>query len=284
MKQICTAGLLLCTCLSFAAVAATEVDRWSDIRKAVLPDRAIEDGSGVIQLQAPTRAFDAALVPITVKSLTPQTAERYISKVFLFVDMNPAPLAGIFSFAPNLGWDAFETRIRINEYTNVRAVAEMNTGELYMQTAYVKAAGGCSAPALSDLEAAMARMGRMKMTLSNTLVTGESNTVQVMVSHPNNSGMQFDQISRNYIPAHFVHKMGISYEGKEIVNIDTNFSLSENPSIRFSFVPNEYGELSAYAIDSKNNRYEKSWELNPGSQLLASDTRHKSDEPAVVAD
>ena len=258
--------VLLVTCQLNVSFAAEDEDRWSAIKTAFLGEKDVLEGQGVIRLEAPERAYDAALVPITITSTLPQEEDRYISKVHLIVDMNPAPLAGTFTFAPETKWDSFETRIRINEYTNVRAIAELNSGDLYMDTVFIKASGGCSAPAMSDMEAALQRLGRMKMSMLGEPVLGHSTTVQVMVSHPNNSGMQFDQVSRHYIPAHFVHKMGISYDGNEIVHIDTNFSLSENPSIRFSFVPDKYAELSAYAIDSKDNRFEHSWSLDSSTQ------------------
>ena len=39
------------------------------------------------------------------------------------------------------------TRVRVNNYTDVHAVAELSDGKLYMTKTYVKASGGCSAPA-----------------------------------------------------------------------------------------------------------------------------------------
>ncbi len=264
--RLFTVLFIIISCQLNVSFAAEEEDRWSAIKTAFLGEKDVIEGDGVIELMAPNRAFDAALVPITIKSTLPQDKDRYISKVHLIVDMNPAPLAGTFTFAPETKWQEFETRIRINEYTNVRAIAELNSGELYMDTAFVKAAGGCSAPAMSDMEAALKRLGRMKMSIAGDLAIGHPTTVQVMVSHPNNSGMQFDQISRHYIPAHFVHKMGISYDGNELVHIDTNFSLSENPAFRFSFVPDKYAELKAYVIDSKDIRYENSWPIGPSTQ------------------
>ena len=53
--------------------------------------------------------------------------------------------------------------MRIAEYTNVRAIAETSDGQLYMASRFVKASGGCSAPALKDHEQAMARLGQMKI-------------------------------------------------------------------------------------------------------------------------
>jgi len=54
---------------------------------------------------------------------------RQIKEVYLFVDMNPVPLAGIFRFTEEAGfWSSLETRIRINEYTHIRAVGVLDNG------------------------------------------------------------------------------------------------------------------------------------------------------------
>lgn len=38
------------------------------------------------------------------------------------------------------------TRVRVDDYSYVRAVAETADGKLHMVKAFVKASGGCSAP------------------------------------------------------------------------------------------------------------------------------------------
>mgnify|MGYP002150436774 CR=1 FL=1 len=50
-----------------------------------------------------------------------------------------------------------ETRVRVDAYSHVRAIAEASDGQLYAVTRFVKASGGCSAPAGSDAQAAAAR-------------------------------------------------------------------------------------------------------------------------------
>ena len=42
---------------------------------------------------------------------------------------------------------SLSTRVRVDSYTNVHAVAELSDGQLYAAQRFVKAAGGCSAPA-----------------------------------------------------------------------------------------------------------------------------------------
>ena len=47
-----------------------------------------------------------------------------------------------------------ETRVRVDQYTNVHAVAETADGKLFVSTVFVKAAGGCSAPTGNNADAA----------------------------------------------------------------------------------------------------------------------------------
>jgi len=154
--------LLLCGYIFAPAVVSansSEDERWNTLRSSYFAlrssyfgDRAIVTGDDVISMEAPKRAHDAATVPIVIKAINPELA---VKQVHLIVDMNPLPLAGIFKFDDAAkGWHSLETRIRINEYTNIRAVAELDTGELHMTERFVKAAGGCSAPAMADLQVA----------------------------------------------------------------------------------------------------------------------------------
>lgn len=184
-------GLVLAPLAAEAAVEAE--DPWPDLREALFDDRPIHDGAGVISLEAPYRAYDAAIVPITMAAAFGQSEERYIKSITLVVDENPAPVAAVFQLTPQSGTATISTRIRVNAYTNVRAIAETNDGALYMATKFVKASGGCSAPASKDADEGMARLGRMKLKQSTPVTLGEPNQVQVLISHPNYSGLQMDQ-------------------------------------------------------------------------------------------
>ena len=264
--------VLLLVCASTSAFA--DDARWNELKQSIFGGAQINPGEGVLSIEAPRRAHDASTVPIVINSLD---AKRPIKQVHLIVDKNPLPLAGVFRFTEEAGaWHSLETRIRINEYTDVRAVAELQDGGLYMVSSFVKAAGGCSAPALSDMEAAMARAGKMKLMIDE-INKGDALASEAVlkISHPNNSGMQFDQVSRNYIPAFFVHTIGIDVDGKPLIEVDTNFSLSENPVVRLQYDKPESANdkdsvMTVYAADSKGNRYEHSVSL--GSDIDADDS------------
>ena len=256
--------------------AASEVaengnnERWQMLRKSLFPDRAIsEDASGVIELDTPARASDAAVVPIAFRTRFVQTPDNYIRKVYLVIDRNPSPMGATFSFTPESGRAEIETRVRIEEYTHVRAIAEMNDGRLFMHTRFVKASGGCSAPAGKDLQAALANAGRMKLRVEGDVVLGQPTLAQLSVSHPNVSGLAIDQVSRLAPPPHYVRSIDVAYAGKPVLSADIDFTISENPNVRFYFVPREAGQLTVKVVDSNDAKFEKSLAVAPGQRTDA---------------
>src|ERR1700742_352010 len=142
--------------------AAAAKDPWPDLAHSIFKDRPLLDGSGLIALEMPYRAEDAAIVPLTVRSTLPVGDPRRLQAVTLVIDENPSPVAAVFTFGPKAGVSAISTRVRVDSYTNVHAVAELSDGKLYMVKIYVKAAGGCSAPAAKDASEAQANLGEMR--------------------------------------------------------------------------------------------------------------------------
>ena len=239
---------------------------WSKVRKSLFDNRPIsEKADKIIQLDTPVRAEDAATVPVSIKIQTQQNPSEYVKKVYLLVDKNPSPIAAVFTFTPDSGRADLETRIRIEEYSYVRAVAEMNDGKLYSVSRYVKASGGCSAPAGKDQAEAMSKIGKIKMRLENDVKYNQPNLVQLMVNHPNNSGLAMDQVTRLFVPAHYVRRVNVTYADKPIMTADVDFSISENPNFRFYFMPKEKGVLKAEVEDSADKKFNSTLEIKQGA-------------------
>ncbi|HUL41057.1 MAG TPA: quinoprotein dehydrogenase-associated SoxYZ-like carrier [Burkholderiales bacterium] len=259
---------ILCAAHANAADTATDPSKsetWIKVRNMLFEGRPIEtSGNEIITLEAPVRAEDAATVPISIKAGIPQTSQRYVQKIYLIIDQNPSPIAAVFHLTPDSGRADIDTRVRIEQYTYVRAIAETSDGKLYMATRYVKASGGCSAPAGKDQEAALARLGKMKFRVDNKVALDHPNLAQLMISHPNNSGLQMDQLTRLYIPARYVKKVDVTYNGKLILSADVDFSISENPNFRFYFTPRTSGDLKAEVIDSNDLKFNSSIHVEPG--------------------
>ncbi len=251
--------------ISGTALADTGEDSaWlGGLRAAYFGDRPIVESEDVIELEAPVRAEDAAVVPIRIKARIPQTEERYIKTITLIIDANPGQLAGRFHFTPKNGRADLGLRVRVNAYGPVRAIAETNDGKLFMSRRFVKASGGCSAAVGTDIEAAKRRMGKMKFKTDKPVFAGEPLAVQLRVSHPNLTGLQMDQITHLYSTAHYVEKVAVSFEGQPVFSAETGFSLSENPSFRFYFIPDVAGELHAEVTDTEGLRFTGQYAVAP---------------------
>lgn len=229
---------------------------WQKVRASYFENRPIAAATpDTLVLEAPARAVDAAVVPISIRSKLPQQPGRYVSKLYLFIDANPSPVAAIFTLSPDNGRADIETRVRVDAYSFVRAVAESSDGKLVMATKFVKASGGCSAPAGSDAKAALATLGQMRFRIDGD-VSGRSPVLaQLQINHPNHSGLAMDQATRQFTPAHFVRHVEVSHGSRSVLTADVDFSISENPTFRFWFVPQGAGDLKATVVDSHELRF-----------------------------
>ncbi|MEQ1718458.1 MAG: quinoprotein dehydrogenase-associated SoxYZ-like carrier, partial [Hyphomicrobium sp.] len=240
-----TGALIVSFIAAGAAMAGPpEDDPWPGIAKDVFEARAIA-GTSEIVLDAPYRAEDAGVVPISIK-LPAGLAEK-VTKLTLVIDKNPMPVAAVFTFgsAAGKGDRVISTRVRFDNYSNLRAIAEMADGTLLMATRFVKAAGGCSAPALKDADQALASVGKMQIKmLEQEQSTGSSTPTkeaQLMIRHPNYSGMQMNQLTGLYIPAKYVQKIEVKRGDELVFKLESGISLSEDPNIRFTYASGPSG-------------------------------------------
>jgi len=248
----CGLGAVFCTHAASADdEAAARSERWAELQRAIFPGRTIGDGAGVIQLEAPPRALDAALVPFTITL----PGDKQIKSVFLVIDNNPGPLAGRFTFGAAADPRTLKVRMRVNTYTDVHAVAEDSAGNLYAVQKFVKASGGCSAPAGPNAEQSTSNLGQMKLKLVSEFAPGEPVQAQLMIRHPNFNGMQMDQLTRLYAPAHFIRTINITYDDQPVLRIESDIALSTDPVITFGFKPSRQGQLKVEVTDSKEQSF-----------------------------
>jgi sulfur-oxidizing protein SoxY len=242
------------------AQVPAEKDPWPSLAAQIFNERPVADGSGVLAIDAPYRAEDAAVVPISVHNLLPAEDQRRIQSITLVIDQNPSPLAAKFSLGVNGGTRSLSTRVRVDSYTNIHAVAEMADGRLFVAERFVKAAGGCSAPAAKQ-EANAIPTGTMRFRQFPPEAGADDREVQLMIRHPNYSGMQMDQVTRLYVPAHFVSSIRIWQGDDLLLGIESGISISENPEFRFDYRPNGASEFRAEAEDNEAGRFQQSWSV-----------------------
>ncbi len=243
--------ILTATLLPIAAIAAEDEKIWNNVLKQeFFAQQAIEESDNLIELEAPVRAEDPALVPLKVISKIKQSKDHYIKKILLLVDNNPYPYVGDFEFTPESGKADIAMRIRVNSNSYIRAIAQTNDGKLTMTKKFVKASGGCSAPVGANLDEAMSRLGKMKFRLEGDVKVGEPTSVQLMISHPNITGMQMDQVTRFVKKSHFVKQVKVSFNDKPVLTAKTDIAISSDPNFRFYFVPEKAGDLKVEVTDT----------------------------------
>ena len=86
-----------------------------------------------------------------------------------------------------------------------------------------------------------------------------------MIRHPNNSGMQMDQLTHLYIPAHYIDKVVVRQGETLIFSMEGGISLSEDPNFRFSYAPNGAKTISVEAHDTKGNVFNQEWPIGEAS-------------------
>ncbi len=247
-------GVGMAAMSSLAGAAAPDPaqnENWLRVKKMLFGDREVRDNAqDVVRLWIAKRAEDASVVPLLVRTGGAQTPEKYIKKMWIIIDNNPSPVGIRFTLTPDSGRGDIETRVRIEGYTPVRAVAEMNDGTLWMDTRTINASGGCSAPIRQPFDESV--MGKMKFRLERNINPNEPTLAQLMIRHPNTSGLSSQDIS-----PHFVRQVKVFYGDTLVMTADVDFTISENPNFRFYFVPKGDGELRAEVIDTADVQFEK---------------------------
>jgi sulfur-oxidizing protein SoxY len=267
-------GFSLLLLLALAGTARAEQSeteraaRWSDLRHAIFGDRSIDETGDRVAIDAPLRAEDAAIVPVAIRvsdSLAPE-----VRGLYLVIDDNPSPLAAHFVLGPIADARQIATRVRIDAYTYLHAVAETADGRLYATARFIKAAGGCSAPAAKDQALALERLGKMKLAVAERPNPDTPVGVKLLISHPNNSGLQRDQLTQYFIPADFMQTLKVTYNGRSVFELESDIAISEDPSFDFSFRPAGSagpGEIKVEVLDSNQRYFTKSWPVPAAAQM-----------------
>jgi sulfur-oxidizing protein SoxY len=267
-RLLCMLGFL--AAMQFGAgfaVAATPqpYDPWPGLVQDIFNNRVMNDGTGVIAVEMPYRAEDAAIVPVTLQARLPPGDARRVLAITLVIDQNPAPMAARFELGEGSSVSEISTRVRVNNYTEVHAVAELSDGKLYFTKTYVKASGGCSAPAAKNADEAKARLGQMRFRQFAKPEDGPQSgarEAQIMIGHPNNSGLQMDQVTQLYIPPFFVNELRVWQDDSLVLAMEGGISISEDPNIRFTYVPNGAKRFRVEAKDTEGHVFQNEWKVD----------------------
>ncbi len=106
----------------------------------------------------------------------------------------------------------------------------------------------------------MAEIGKVRIRVPSPVSKGEVVTVRTLVTHPMEivERKEGKVVEKNY---NFVYKVVATYNGKQILEVETTQSISQNPLFAFPLKVNEPGTLKISFTDTHGQTYEGTAEI-----------------------
>lgn len=243
-----------------SAYAEADPKLWPVVKEAFFAKRDIQEVE-FMKIDAPRRAESGAQVPVTF-SLDKAAANGVdIKKIYVLVDANPIQLAAIYNLTDMLGNFQLATRIRMETDSFVRLVGETADGKLYMVKREIRAAGGCGGTVDNDESAVRAAAGKIKLHVDEPVKFGSPAVATFNIRHVMRTGLQRDLVSQGFVPAFYINKTAFTYNGKPVMTVDVGVGTSEDPYMKFSFVPDAPGTLEVTATDNEGKTFTQQLEV-----------------------
>ena len=246
--------------VSFTAQAEADPKLWPVVKEAFFAKRDIQEVE-FLKIEAPRRAESGAQVPVTFSYDKAAANGVNIKKIYVLIDANPIQLASTYHLTEMLGDFQLATRVRFETDSFVRLVGESADGKLYMVKREIRAAGGCGGTVDGDDAAIRASAGKIKLKVEEPVKIGSAAATVFNIKHPMRTGLQRDLVSQGFVPAFYINKATFTYNGKTVMTVDVGVGTSEDPYMKFNFVPDVPGKLGVLATDNEGKTFTQEVEV-----------------------
>lgn len=245
--------MLLALGMSSHALAEADPKLWAVVKEAFFPKRDIQEVD-FLKIEAPRRAESGAQVPVTLIYDKAAASGVVLKKLYVIVDANPIQLASTYHLTEMMNGFQMSTRIRQETDSFVRLIGETADGKLYMGKREIRAAGGCGGTVDNNEAEVRAAAGKIKLNVDAPKF-GEPATATFNIRHVMRTGLQRDLVSQGYVPAFYIHQVRFTYNGQALMTVDVGVGTSEDPYMKFSFVPDAPGALEVVATDNEGKTF-----------------------------
>lgn len=235
------------------AQAEADPKLWAVVKEAFFPQRDIQEVE-FLKIEAPRRAESGAQVPVTLAYDKAAANGVQLKKLYVIVDANPIQLASTYHLTDSLDGFHMATRIRQETDSFVRLIGETADGKLYMAKREIRAAGGCGGTVDNNESEVRAAAGKIKMNVEVKQM-GAPAIATFNIRHVMRTGLQRDLVSQGYVPAFYINKATFTYNGREVMTVDVGVGTSEDPYMKFNFVPDAPGKLEVVATDNEGKTF-----------------------------
>jgi sulfur-oxidizing protein SoxY len=129
---LAAAGLGLAPFAQSAGATAAAMD---EAIRSLIGDAQVTPGK--VKLQLPPIVENGNTVPLTVSVDSAMTEAEHVASIHLFNEKNPQPYIATFHLGPRAGKASVSTRIRLADSQKVVAIARLNDGSFWSDSADV---------------------------------------------------------------------------------------------------------------------------------------------------
>ncbi len=105
-------------------------------------------------------------------------------------------------------------------------------------------------------------VGRAIVRVPSGISKGQVFQVQIVITHPMETGLRKDEKTGNLIPAHYITKVEFLFNGQRVTTLRTGPGISKNPYFAIPLRATESGTLTIKYEDNKGGKWEESVKVN----------------------
>src|SRR6516165_1866435 len=123
------------TGFSLAPSAVASPAAMDEVIRNLVGEATIERGK--VMLELPPIVENGNVVPLTVSVDSPMSEANHVTAIHIFNEKNPQPYVATFNLGPRAGRAGVSTRIRLADSQRVVAIARLNDGSFWSDSADV---------------------------------------------------------------------------------------------------------------------------------------------------
>ncbi|MBV7395199.1 quinoprotein dehydrogenase-associated SoxYZ-like carrier [Mameliella sediminis] len=198
-----------------------ESGMWDYHQKGLLGDPADIRFDDRVVVRGPVSAEDSLNVPLLVDA----TAIPEVKRIVVSADYGPIP--HILTYYPQQAQAKLALRFKIDQATAIRASVETKSGQWFVGSAYIDAAGGgCTAPA----HAYASDDWEEKLGEVHGRLWAAAGRARLVVDHPMDTGLA------DGIPVFIIEDLALQAEdGTALARLELREPVNEDPAFTFYF-------------------------------------------------
>ncbi len=182
------------------------------------------------------------------------TEQDHPREVRVYAPRNPRPRVIALYFTPACGEARMSTRVRLDSFQDVVAIAQMSDGKIYEAVRNVNVTYGACEAAVANDQFPPGWAPSIRVAVPEAAAAGEIFTARTIINHPMETGLRRDS-SGLPVPIRIAERFTCRANGTVVFAAKLEPAISANPYIAFSLQLTETARLDFEWIDTTGEVY-----------------------------